>query len=144
VSLKTKQPGNRNNKMTHKSINSIISFAYWTMGLLPVIWILLVLSNYLIAGNELGQLPKYGIDGGRESYPMPYSGILNILLMLTTFWGIVLIPFIVFGHFLIGHLIKSFPKLTIKDALTSYIGCGLYLLLSTWKPFVEMMYWYID
>lgn len=114
------------------------------MGLLPIIWIILILTNYLITASEIGQLPKYGIDGGRENHPIPYSGFLNMTLMMTTFWGIVVIPFIVLGHYLIGRIIKSFPKLTLKQVLTSYIGCGLYLLLWNWKPFSEMMTWYID
>ena len=130
--------------MTQKRINNIVSLTYWTMGLLPVIWIFLVLANYLITGNELGHLPRSGIDNKQEGYSLPYSGILNIVLLLTTSWGIIVIPVIVLGHFLIGQLIKSFPKLTLKHALTSYIGCGLYLLLSAWKPFISMMYWYID
>ncbi|MCK9480140.1 MAG: hypothetical protein M0R38_00055 [Bacteroidia bacterium] len=130
--------------MTQKRINNIVSLTYWTIGLLPVIWVILVLTNYLITGNELGHLPKYGIDGGQESYPIPYSGLVNMILMMTTFWGIVIIPCIVLGHFIIGRLIKPFPKLTLRQALTSYIGCGLYLLLWNWKPFSAMMTWYID
>lgn len=89
--------------MNHAArINKIIPIVYWLFGLLPVIWMIMVLTNYLVTGSDLGHLPKYGIDGGQESYPLPYSGILNMILMVATNFGVAVIPIIVMGHFLIG------------------------------------------
>jgi len=130
--------------MTKKNLNRTISFFYLTVGLIPVVWMTLVLTNYLLTANELGQLPKSGVNFGQESFPIPYSGTLNLILMLTTFWGIVVIPCVVVGHLLLGQFLRPIPKLTWKQAFISYLGCGLYLILWNFGPFSEMMTWYID
>lgn len=130
--------------MTDKRINKSITFFYLTIGLVPIVWMILVLTNYLLPANELGQLPKYGVNFGQERLPIPQSGILNTILMRTTFWGIALIPGLVVAHFLLGQFIRPIPKLNWKYGLLSYLGCGLFLMLCKYKPFADMISWYID
>lgn len=137
--------------MINKNTNKILFYGYWFVCLVPVIWILFISINYLITYIDLGRLPRYGSDSGfeielksgREIYPIPFSGILNIFLMNTTIWCIFYLPLVVIGHFVIGLLVKSFPKLTLHQALISYLGCALYLLLWEWMPFAKMMMWYL-
>ncbi|WP_417590070.1 hypothetical protein [Owenweeksia hongkongensis] len=130
--------------MTDKYIDKTISIFYITVGLLPIVWMILVLTNYLLTANELGRLPESGLNFGQESLPIPYSGTVNVVLMIITFWGIAVIPCLVVAHIILGQFLKLIPKLSLKNGLFSYLGCGLYLLLCNFKPFADMMTWYID
>lgn len=131
-------------KMTGNKLNRTISIFYVSLALLPIFWMILVLTNYLLTAQEIGLLPLPGVKIGQERFPIPYSGYLNIILMMTTIWGIVLIPALVCTHFVLGKLINPIPMLNWKYGAISYLGCGLYLVLWNFKPFADMMTWYID
>jgi len=125
--------------------NRLIRFGYLTLGLIPIIWLILVSITYFKVGSEIGHLPTYNNpDSGQFKLFLKYDSVWNFGLLMTSMWGVIIIPLLLIGHIILSRYLKSIPKLRITDAIFGYAGYLIFILFWTVSPMSDIITWYMD
>ncbi len=100
-----------------------IRIVYITLGVIPLIWLLLVSITYFKIANEVGHFPMYNNpDSGQAELFLKYDSVWNMGLFIYSMWGVIITPMLMIIHFTLSKFFCQIPKLRILDVIYGYVG----------------------
>lgn len=118
---------------------------YLLIGLIPIVWMTLLVIAYFQVANEIGYWPKYNNpDYGQYNHLLIYDSNLNIFLMMSSLWGIIVVPCLISTHFIITRFCYKSLKIRWLNVLTGLAPYVLLWLFMATPPTSEIWNWYID
>ena len=115
------------------------------IGIIPLIWIGLVLITYYKVISDVGSLPIHNKPepGQYELFLSNYS-IWNYGLLLISQIGVIAVPVLLILYKILSNYWIKISKLTVKSVLFGYGGYIVFILFWSIKPLAEILVWYLD
>jgi hypothetical protein len=115
------------------------------IGIIPLIWISLVLITYFKVALEIGSFPMYNNpDSGQFKLFLSNYSFWNYGLLFISQIGIVTVPILLILYRVFSNYSNILPKLTMKSILFGYSGYLILICFFLIRPLSEIVYWYLD